>query len=207
MIMALDAVASLVRPSASRDRADERAGDPLHGAGINAEALGDSTDTFTGALTLVQGGLNMLFKLGGYARPPKLFALVLGAPKPGADSFCDHRPLKLGEHAKHLKHGLPARRRGVQALLMQEQINVQGMQLGQEGNKILQAAAEPIDAPSHDHVELALSGIAQKAIELRPLVPALSAADAVILVDTDDLAAHAAGNLAQLPLLVGRGLV
>src|SRR5262249_15844705 len=116
-------------------------------------------------------------------------------------------PLKLGEHAKHLKHGLPARRRGVQALLMQEQINVQGMQLGQEGNKILQAAAEPIDAPSHDHVELALSAIAQKPIELSPLVPALSAADAVILVDTDDLAAHAAGNLAQLPLLVGRGLV
>ncbi len=43
----------------------------------------------------------------------------------------------------------------------------------------------------------------------RELTPsaALSATDAVILVDLDDLAAHPAGDLAQLALLVGRGLV
>ena len=43
----------------------------------------------------------------------------------------------------------------------------------------------------------------------RELTPsaALSATDAVILVDLDDLAAHAAGDFAQLPLLVGGGLV
>jgi hypothetical protein len=35
----------------------------------------------------------------------------------------------------------------------------------------------------------------------------LHAADAVILVDVGDLAPHALGNLAQLALLVGRGLV
>ena len=42
----------------------------------------------------------------------------------------------------------------------------------------------------------------------RELTPsaALSATDAVILVDLDDLAAHATSDLAQLALLVGRGL-
>ena len=39
------------------------------------------------------------------------------------------------------------------------------------------------------------------------LVAALGAADAAILVDMDDIAAHAAGNVAELALLVGRRLL
>src|SRR5215469_14548742 len=77
---------------------------------------------------------------------------------------------------------------------MQEQVDAQGVQLGQKANEVLQAAAEPIDRPRHHQIELALSGIAQQPIELRPLIPALSAADAVVLVDTDDLTAHAASD-------------
>src|SRR5499427_10581238 len=38
---------------------------------------------------------------------------------------------------------------------MQEQVDVQGMQLRQEADKILQAAAQPIYRPRHHHVELA----------------------------------------------------
>jgi hypothetical protein len=117
-------------PSASRGYAVERAANPLHRAGINAKTLGNSTYTFTSVLTLIQGGQDSRLKLGGYARPAKSFALVLGPPKPGADSFCDHRPFKLGKHAHHLKHGLSARRRGVQALLVEEQIDMEGVQLG-----------------------------------------------------------------------------
>ena len=71
----------------------------------------------------------------------------------------------------------------------------------------MKAAAEPIDRPGHHHVELALSGIPAKPIELGALISALSATDAVIPVDAGDLTAHAAGHLSQLPLLVGRGLV
>jgi hypothetical protein len=40
--------------------------------------------------------------------------------------------LKLGEDAKHLKHGLAARRCGVDALLMQEQVNASGMDFREE---------------------------------------------------------------------------
>jgi hypothetical protein len=114
--------------AASRARAVERAADPLHRAWINAKTLGNATHTFTGARTVAQSGLDTFLKFGRYPWTAKLFAFVLGPPKPGADSFCDHGPLKLGEHAHHLKHCLTARRRGVQALLMQEQIDVEGMQ-------------------------------------------------------------------------------
>ena len=61
-------------------------------------------------LTLVQGGKDALLQLG------KLFALILGPPKSRANSFCDHRPLKLGEHAHHLKHGFAGWCRGVPEL-------------------------------------------------------------------------------------------
>jgi len=44
-------------------------------------------------------------------------------------------------------------------------------------------------------------------IEGRPAIAALRAANAVVLVSFDDLAAHVAGNLAQLTFLVGRGLI
>jgi hypothetical protein len=39
----------------------------------------------------------------------------------------DDRALELRKDTKHLKHGLAARRRGVDALLMQEQIDTGGM--------------------------------------------------------------------------------
>ena len=59
----------------------------------------------------------------------------------------------------------------------------------------------------HDDIELPSAGVAAQRIECRPLVAALGAADAVILVDLDDLAAHASRDLPKLPLLVGRRLV
>ena len=76
-----------------------------------------------------------------------------------------------------------------------------------EANQVLKAAAKPIDAPRHHHVELALCGVPAERIKRRALIPSLGTANAVILVNLDDLAAHAAGNLAQLALLVGRSLL
>jgi hypothetical protein len=84
---------------------------------------------------------------------------------------------------------------------------MEGVQLGEEANKVLQAAAEPIHRPRHYHVELALSGIPEEPIKLWPPIPAVSATDTVVLVDADDLTTHAAGDLPQLPFLIGRGLI
>jgi hypothetical protein len=61
--------------SASRDRADERAGDPLHSGRVKAKAFGNPAYTFTGALTLVQGGPDSLLK-ARRELPPQLLTLI-----------------------------------------------------------------------------------------------------------------------------------
>jgi len=78
--------------------------------------------------------MDSLLKVGGYARSAKLLALVYGSPESSTDSFLDHRPLELGKYAHHLKHCFPARSSRVEALLMQKQINMQRVQLGQEAD-------------------------------------------------------------------------
>src|SRR5262249_30342565 len=123
------------------------------------------------------------------------------------DSFLDHRPLEFGEYAHHLEHGFACRRGGVEPLLMQVEIDPQGVNFRQEADEVLKAAAEPINRPGHDHVEVAFGGIPAERIEAGALVTSSGATDAVILVDLDDLTAHAAGDLAQLALLIGGGLV
>jgi hypothetical protein len=79
---------------------------------------------------------------------------------------------------------------------MQEQIDAHGMQLGQEANQILKTAAETVNGPSHDDIELALRGIAAKRVERWPLIPAFGARNTVILVNLHHFPAHAAGNVA-----------
>src|SRR5262249_48988729 len=66
--------------------------------------------------------------------------------------------------------------------------------------------AESVHGPSHDHVEFATRGITAQLVERWPLVASPGAADAMILVDLDDLTAHPTGDLAQLAFLIGRGL-
>src|SRR6516162_583091 len=90
---------------------------------------------------------------------------------------------------------------------MQKQIDLQGVQFGKKTDQVLKAAAEPIDAPGHDQIELPLGGVATQAIEFRAAVPALSAAYAMVPIDADDLAAHAGSDLAKLTLLVHRSLL
>jgi hypothetical protein len=68
----------------------------------------------------VQGLADSLFQLRRYRWSAKLLALTLSPPKAGADSFLDDAALELSKHAQHLKHRFSGRRRGVEALLMQE---------------------------------------------------------------------------------------
>src|SRR5205814_1300781 len=56
-------------------------------------------------------------------------------------------------------------------------------------------------------VEFAPRGITAQLVERRPFVASPGAADAMILVDPDDLAAHPTRDLAQLAFLIGRGLI
>ena len=102
----------------------ERAADPLHRAHAFGAARG------------VQGRTDSLSQLW-YRRSAKPFPLATGPRQPSADSFLDHRPLELGEYAHHLKHRLVGRCRGVDPLLVQEQVDLERMQLGQQrGSRI-----------------------------------------------------------------------
>ena len=61
---------------------------------------------------------------GAIRGPAKLLALAPGPRQARTDSFLNDRPLELGKHAHHLKHRLAGRRRGVDALLVQEQVDL-----------------------------------------------------------------------------------
>jgi hypothetical protein len=72
---------------------------------------------------------------------------------------------------------------------MQVKVAPERPQLGQEANQILQAAAEQIDGPGRDHVDLAGGGVLQEPIESWALVATLGAADAGVLIETYNLPA------------------
>ena len=67
-----------------------------------------------------------------------LGALGLGPRHAGHHALADDRALELGKYAEHLKHRLAGRRRGVEALLVQVQLDPERVQLGEEGDKVLQ---------------------------------------------------------------------
>jgi hypothetical protein len=134
-------------------------------------------------------------------------SILPGPRQASADPFLNHCPFELGENPHHLEHGLAAWRRRVEPLLMQVEIDLERVDFRQEDNEVLQRTTETIDRPCHDDIEFSSRGIAAQPIERWPGVAALGAADAVILVNLDDLAAYALDDLPQLTLLIGRRLV
>src|SRR5215471_17347373 len=90
MIMALDAVASTCAPSASRDRADERAFhlllNALHRTSADAALTRDLAHAFAGA----QLRLDALFDGGIDFRPTELLALCDRALEAGMPALPDH---------------------------------------------------------------------------------------------------------------------
>jgi hypothetical protein len=108
-------------------------------------------------------------------RSAKRLALILGPRKAGTDTFLNHGALEFGKHAHHLKHRLAGGRRGVDALLVKVQVDLEGVDFGQEGDQVLQRAAKPVDRPRHDHVELALGRVLHSLSNCgrlsRPLAP------------------------------------
>src|SRR5262249_47537802 len=123
-----------------------------------------------------------------------LRALDPGACHARADALSDHRPLKLGEDAHHLKHGTARWRRRIEPLLMQIKLGTTGVNLAQERDQILQRAPQPIAAPSHDDAKPPAGRIPTQAVEGRALVATLGAADAVVRINVDDLVAQALGH-------------
>ena len=91
----------------------------------------------------------------------------------------DFAAMELGKHADHLKHRAARRRGGVEALLMQEEIDLFGMKLPQEIQEVGQSAAETIDGPaatmSISRRATALSNASSAGRCLRPFAPEMTA--------------------------------
>ena len=109
---------------------------PLHRTRANAESLGNLVEAIFPAL---QGGPDGFLSLWLDARPADRLA-TLGLPRcldacqSGFDALLYHRSLELGEDAHHLEERLASGCRGVDRLLMDEQINLGSMYLPQEIN-------------------------------------------------------------------------
>jgi hypothetical protein len=142
---------------------------PLHR--VDADTMRGGDHAHARPILPAQIGLDCALDVGIYLGPAELLALIPGPPKACAHPLLDHRPLELGEHAHHLEQGLAGRRRGVETLLVQEQV-------------------QPVDTPGHDDIVLTARGSLAEGIELRTLVPAFGTADAMITVDLRNLATH-----------------
>jgi hypothetical protein len=93
----------------------------------------------------------------------------VGTRKTSTHTLLDHRTLQLGKDAHHLKQRFARRCSRVQPLLMQEQVDTGGVELGQEADQVLQATAETVDRPRHHHIDLAPGGSLNECIERRAL--------------------------------------
>src|SRR6266487_2816949 len=85
---------------------------------------------------------------------------------------------------------------------MEVEVDLQGMQLGQERDQVLQRTAQSINRPRHDDVELAPGRALAQGVESGPAISTLGAADALVAIDVEDLAAHSVGDLPERALLV-----
>jgi hypothetical protein len=100
-------------------------------------AFGDPQLAGDGASGLLGGGgpsgndlaLGQALGRGRTAQP---HALGAGASETGMDTLSDNRALELGEYTEHLKQGAAGRRRGIDTLHMQIEIDTVGVDLLQE---------------------------------------------------------------------------
>ena len=95
--------------------------DALDCGGIDAKLSGDLPNAGTPPLT--QRGPYSVFCLLGDARPPQLRSRSPCPRQARSDSLLDHRALELGKDTEHAKHRLAGRCGGVEALLVQEEVD------------------------------------------------------------------------------------
>src|SRR5262245_56315473 len=126
--------------------------------------------------------------------------------EPGEHALADHGALEFGENAHHLEHRLPGRRRGVDTLLMQEEVDALGVKFLQEAEEVHERPAEPIDRPGRNHVDLAPGDRLHDGLKAGALIAALGTRDTRILENARYGPSVALGDGFQLAPLVLRRL-
>jgi hypothetical protein len=123
------------------------------------------------------------------------------------DTGLNHAPFELGEGAAYLEDQLAHRRRCVDRLLVDVEVDPHRLEVLYRPQQVDQGAAEPVDRPDQGDIEVPAAGVLEHPVEPRPVSPPLAAADAGIAVDFDHLPSAALGDLAQLDFLVLDGLL
>src|SRR6266446_196915 len=191
-------VSMSVTDNSRHDRWLTSSNDSLHGAYTHTRQLCCFVDAVAGCPQCANARLGRSVKFWS----AQGFTLCAGACQPSVDSFDDDGALELGEHPAHTEHRFARGCRGIDILLMQIQANPLLLEFLHELHQMLQAAADAVDRPRGNHVELASGSGLRKSLERRAFLAALGAADAVIDVLLDDLPAALLGNPQKFLALV-----
>ena len=103
-------------------------------------------------------------------RPPKLLPFGAGARQAGMDTLFNDRRLELRKSRNHRKEKLARRRRGVDVLIKDAEIDSQRAKLIERIDQVLDASPEAVQSIDQEDVESASSGQAHNLDKLRPLV-------------------------------------
>lgn len=101
--------------------------DALNGTDADAELCRDLLDAFA----LEARGTDPFLDALWCTWPAQGLALCPGSLQSGLDPLADHRAFELGKYATHLKHGFAGHGRGIDALLVEVQIDALGLEIRQ----------------------------------------------------------------------------
>jgi hypothetical protein len=139
-------------PRSRGTRLTFRTNQPDHSPDPKPDLLGNTPN----AEPLGPQGQRCLYLLGVALldrTPTKLLSLRPSTGQPSHHVLSDHCSLELCEHAEHLEHGSAGGSGCVEPLLMQEEINVLGVEVRQEAQQVRKGPTEPINGPSGHHDE------------------------------------------------------
>jgi hypothetical protein len=96
------------------------------------------------------------------------------------DTLLYASPLELGDRSQDVQLELARWCRGVDAFSETDEGDTECLKVIEQRNQVFEVAAEPIEAPAHEHVGLPTPSIGNELVESWPLV--LRTADATVYV-------------------------
>jgi len=91
---------------------------------------------------------------------PLALDLRLDGSEAGVYALSDHASLELGEGTRHVEEELACRSGCIEVLLIELEIDTDGFEILDGAQEIHERAADAVDSPGHDHIELpAIGGI------------------------------------------------
>jgi hypothetical protein len=112
------------------------------------------------------------FFVGADALTPKRFPIGSRSCQTRSYAFADDRALELSEYPQHLEHGLSAGCGCIETLLVQIEIDLLSVEIGQQCHEVLERSPEPIHRPGGHQIEVPPSDTAQHGIKARAFIAA-----------------------------------